>query len=110
MGSRWQITLVAKDSITAEQNIDTCIAEVSRIENLISDWIPASQVSQVNSKAGIHPVKVDREVFQLTQRAIYLSRITGGAFDISFAAMDKIWKFDGSMTAMPTPKAIKKIR
>lgn len=108
MGSRWQITLVAKDSITAEQNIDTCIAEVSRIENLISDWIPASQVSQVNSKAGIHPVKVDREVFQLTQRAIYLSRITGGAFDISFAAMDKIWKFDGSMTAMPTPKAIKK--
>ncbi len=108
MGSRWDINIVAKNATTAQQNIDTVIAEVSRIENLISDWKPESQVSQVNANAGIKPVKVDREVFELTQRAIQLSKITGGAFDISFAAMDKIWKFDGSMTAMPTPEAIKK--
>ena len=108
MGSRWDITIVAKSRTLAEQHIDTVIAEVSRIENLISDWKPTSQVSQVNSHAGISPVKVDREVFDLTQRALQLSKITGGAFDISFAAMDGIWKFDGSMTAMPTPGAIKK--
>jgi len=108
MGSRWEIVLVAKDSITAENNIDTVIAEVSRIENLISDWKPETPVSQVNSNAGIKPIKVDREVFDLTKRALHLSRITGGAFDISFAAMDRIWKFDGSMTAMPTPQAIKR--
>ena len=108
MGSRWDITIVAKSRTLAEQHIDTVIAEVSRIENLISDWKPTSQVSQVNSSAGINPVKVDREVFELTQRALQLSKITGGAFDISFAAMDRIWKFDGSMTAMPSPEAIKK--
>ena len=108
MGSRWDITLVANDSTLAEQNIDTVIAEVSRIEYLISDWKPESQVSLVNQNAGIRPIQVDREVFELTRRAIHLSRITGGAFDISFAAMDRIWKFDGSMTAMPTPEAIKK--
>lgn len=108
MGSRWDITLVAKDSASAEQNIDTVIAEVGRIENLISDWKPTSQISQVNSNAGIKPIKVDREVFALTQRAIHFSKITNGTFDVSFAAMDKIWKFDGSMKAMPTPKAIKK--
>ena len=108
MGSRWDISLAAKDSILAEQNIDTVIKEVSRIENLISDWIPESQVSQVNSNAGICPVKVDNEVFELTKRAIQLSKLTNGAFDISFAAMDRIWKFDGSMTAMPSAEAIKK--
>ncbi len=108
MGSRWDITLVANDSTLATQNIDTVIAEVSRIEYLISDWKPESQVSQVNQNAGIRPVQVDREVFELTRRAIHLSRITSGAFDISFAAMDRIWKFDGSMTAMPTPETIKK--
>lgn len=108
MGGRWDITIVAKSKTLAEQNIDTVIAEVSRIENLISDWKPESQVSQVNSNAGIRPVKVDREVFELTQRALNLSKATGGAFDISFAAMDRIWKFDGSMTDMPTPEAIKK--
>nr|WP_294794834.1 FAD:protein FMN transferase [uncultured Mucilaginibacter sp.] len=108
MGARWDFTIVAKDSLTAERNIDICIAEVTRIENLISDWNPTTQVSQVNSNAGIKPVRVSTEVFELTKRALHLSELTGGAFDISFAAMDRIWKFDGSMNQMPTPDAIKK--
>ncbi len=108
MGSRWQFTLVAPDSTSAEEHINTVIAEVTRIEDLISDWKPASQVSQVNSNAGIKAVKVNREVFDLTERALRLSEMTHGAFDISFAAMDRIWKFDGSMTAMPSPGLISK--
>jgi thiamine biosynthesis lipoprotein len=108
MGSRWDITLIGKDSLTTEKNIDTVIAEVNRIENLISDWRAETQISRVNANAGLHPVKVDLEVFELTKRAIDLSILTNGAFDISFAAMDRIWKFDGSMTAMPTAGQIKK--
>ena len=108
MGGRFDISIVAKDSLSAEQNIDIVIAEITRIENLISDWKPTSQVSEVNQNAGIRPVKVDREVFELTQRALRFSEITDGGFDISFAAMDRIWKFDGSMTEMPSAEAIKK--
>lgn len=108
MGSRWQVSIVATDSLVAEQHIDTVIAEVSRIENLISDWKPESQVSQVNSHAGLKAIKVDKEVFEITRRAIALSELTGGAFDISFAAMERIWKFDGSMTEMPSAELIKK--
>lgn len=108
MGSKFDITIVDKDSISAENNIDIVIAEISRIEFLISDWKPNSQISEVNRQAGEKPVRVDREVFELTKRALNLSVITGGAFDISFAAMDKIWKFDGSMTEMPSQEAIKK--
>ncbi|GIZ07623.1 FAD:protein FMN transferase [Flavobacterium sp. UMI-01] len=108
MGGRFEITLVAKDSITAEENIDEIITEIARIENLISDWKPDSQISKVNQNAGIQAVKVDSEVIQLTQRALKLSSITKGAFDISFAAMDKIWKFDGSMTQMPSAMTVKK--
>jgi len=108
MGGRFDINIVAQDSLSAEQNIDIIIAEIDRIEHLISDWKPTSQVSEVNQNAGIRPVKVDREVFELAQRALHFSEITNGAFDISFAAMDRIWKFDGSMTEMPSPEAIKK--
>ncbi|MBP4140337.1 FAD:protein FMN transferase [Flavobacterium sp. P4023] len=108
MGGRFDITLVAKDSLTAEESIDEVISEISRIEFLISDWKSTSQVSEINQNAGIRPVKVDKEVFDLTKRAIHLSQITNGAFDISFAAVDKIWKFDGSMTAMPSEESIKK--
>lgn len=108
MGSRFDITVVEKDSITAENRIDDAVAEIVRIEQLISDWKPDSQVSHVNRNAGIRPVVVDSEVFELTKRAIELSRLTNGAFDISFAALDKIWKFDGSMTDVPSPESIRK--
>ncbi|OUD35666.1 FAD:protein FMN transferase [Flavobacterium sp. FPG59] len=108
MGGRFDISIVAQDTTTAVQSIDEVVAEITRIENLISDWKPTSQVSAVNQNAGIKAVKVDREVFELTQRAIQLSKETQGRFDISFAAMDRIWKFDGSMTEMPTEEAIKK--
>jgi len=108
MGSKFEITIVAKDAETASKNIDSVIAEITRIEYLISDWKPQTQISEVNRNAGIKPVKVDQEVFDLTKRAVELSKITNGAFDISFAAMDKIWKFDGSMVEMPTEEAIKK--
>jgi FAD:protein FMN transferase len=108
MGGRFDISIVAKDSLAAEQNIDVIIGEISRIENLISDWKPTSQVSVINQNAGIRPVKVDRELFELTKRALHFSEITHGAFDISFAAMDRIWKFDGSMTEIPSAEAIKK--
>jgi thiamine biosynthesis lipoprotein len=108
MGGRFDITIIAKDSLAAEQNIDAVIAEITRIENLISDWKSDTQVSEVNQNAGIRPVKVDREVFDLTQRAIQFSEVTNGGFDISFAAMDRIWKFDGSMTALPSAEAIQK--
>ncbi len=108
MGGRFEITLVDKDSVSAQKNIDTVIQEIARIENLISDWKPETQVSQINSNAGIRAVRVDEEVLALTERALELSKLTKGAFDISFAAMERIWKFDGSMEEMPSAEAIKK--
>ena len=107
MGSVFNITVVDHDSVSANQNIDQCIAEITRIENLISEWQPQTQISEVNRNAGIKPVKVDREVFELTARAIEYSKMSEGAFDISIVALDKIWKFDGSMTEMPTKESIK---
>lgn len=107
MGSKFGITLSAADSTKANFFIDSAIAEISRIEFLISDWKANTQVSEINRNAGLKPVKVDKEVFDLTKRAIKLSEITNGAFDISFAAMEKIWKFDGSMTQLPTAEEIK---
>jgi thiamine biosynthesis lipoprotein len=108
LGSPFEMTVVAKDSVEGNYYIDLAVAEVKRVEYLISDWIPTTQISQVNKNAGIKPVKVDNEVFDLVGRAIKVSQITSGAFDISYASMDKIWKFDGSMKTMPTEEAIKK--
>ncbi|WP_175622373.1 FAD:protein FMN transferase [Chryseobacterium schmidteae] len=107
MGSKFEITLVDKDSLSAEKNIDKSINEIRRIENLISEWKPETQISEVNRNAGIKPVKVDSEVFTLTEKGIYFSKLTDGAFDISIVAMDKIWKFDDSMNELPSEESIK---
>lgn len=108
MGSRFDITVVANDSASAERYIDDAIYEIDRIENLISEWRPHTQVAEINKNAGKKPVKVDQEVIRLTQTALKFSERTKGAFDISIVAMDKIWKFDGSMTEKPSDEAIKK--
>lgn len=106
MGSRFDITVVANSPAEGTQAIDWAVAEISRIEKLISSWDPNSQTSEINRNAGIKPVNVDPELFQLIERSLRISALTDGAFDISYASMDKIWKFDGSMTQMPSPEAI----
>lgn len=110
MGSDFEITVVAIDSSTANQHIDLAANEIIRIEKLISSWDPNSQTSEINRNAGIAPVQVDKELFALIERAITISKLTDGAFDISYASMDKIWKFDGSMRQMPTEDEIRKSR
>lgn len=107
MGSRYDLTVVAKDSVEANRYFSVAIQEISRIEKLISSWDPLSETSQVNKNAGIKPVKVSPELFHLIERSIALSKLTDGAFDITYASMDKIWNFDGSMTEMPSVEAIK---
>ena len=108
MGSRYEIVVVADNQIQGNQYIDLAVNEIRRIEKIISSWDPNSETSAINRNAGIKPVKVSRELFDLIKRAKKISEITDGAFDISYASMDKIWHFDGSMKQMPSPEAIKK--
>ncbi|MCF6296017.1 MAG: FAD:protein FMN transferase [Flavobacteriaceae bacterium] len=108
MGSRFDVTVVANNENEGNKYIDLAISEISRIEKLISSWDKNSQTSLINKNSGLKPVKVDKELFQLIERALKVSKLTNGAFDISFASMDKIWKFDGSMSTIPSVDIIKK--
>ncbi len=107
MGSRFEITVVTPDKAQADAWTDMAIGEITRIEKMISSWDPASETSEVNRQAGIRPVRVSPELFELIRRSIGLSRLTDGAFDISYASMDRVWKFDGTMTEMPSEQEIK---
>lgn len=107
MGCGFEISVVAEYKTQSDAYIDLAVNEISRIEKLISSWDSASQTSLINANAGIQPIKVDTELFNLIERALKISKLTNGAFDISYASMDRIWKFDGSMTEMPNEEAIK---
>jgi len=107
MGSRFDITVVSTNEELGHINIEEAVAEISRIERLISAWDPNSETSLINKNAGIKPVAVSQELFSLIERAKQISYLTDGAFDISYSSLDKVWKFDGSMKSLPTPEQIK---
>ncbi len=106
MGSRFDITVVADDSTAGNGFIQDAINEISRIEKLISEWDSTTQTSAIIKQAGIGPVKVDKELYDLIQRSIVYSKLSDGAFDISFAGLDGIWKFDGAMKTLPDAQLI----
>ena len=107
MGSTFELTVVANNEDIGYINLQEAIAEIKRIENLISSWDPDSETSEINRNAGVKPVKVSLELYKLIERSIQISEITNGAFDITIAAMEEVWKFDGSMTTLPTPEQIR---
>lgn len=102
MGNNFTITVVAQNEKTANANINLAIAEIRRIETLLTTYKNDSQTNLINDNAGIQPVKVDQEVFNLIERCIGISKITQGAFDISYGSIDKsLWNFDKAMTKLP---------
>jgi FAD:protein FMN transferase len=106
MGSRFEIIAVSEDSSLSEAAVDAAVEEIERIERLISSWDDSSQTTEINRNAGIQSVRVDEEVYRLIERAIRVSKLTEGAFDITFASMEKVWVFDGTMTKAPSAEAI----
>lgn len=102
MGNAFEITVVAEEEEWANEKINLAILEIKRIERLLTTFNEASQTNQVNKFAGVHPVKVDQEVFDLIERSIRISSITDGAFDITYGSVDKsLWNFDREMKKLP---------
>lgn len=102
MGNNFTITVVTQNEKTGNENINLAIEEIRRIEKLLTTYKNDSQTNLINENAGIKPVKVDLEVFNLIERCIGISRITQGAFDISYGSIDKsLWNFDKTMTELP---------
>ncbi len=108
MGTRFEITVVAPNEEIGYINIDEAVSEIERIEKIISSWDKDSETSLINKNAGIKPVKVCRELINLIERSIKISEITDGAFDITYASMDEIWRFDGTMDKVPSQERIEK--
>ena len=102
MGCHFELTAIAQTDTIAWNALQAGISEIERIERLISSWDQNSQTSAINRKAGIAPVRVDKELYDLIFRAQKVAQLTQGGFDISFASMDRVWRFDGSLTALPS--------
>jgi thiamine biosynthesis lipoprotein len=94
MGTTFVITIAdAVSPEVIERATSDALDEVDRIEALISEWRPNSEVTLINAQAGIAPVAVSKETYECTRRALEISEQTQGAFDLTWAAFRGLWKF-----------------
>ncbi len=93
MGTRVAVELWAGDEARARGCIDAVMAEMRRVDALMSPFRDDSELARINREAAERPVPVSTELFDLIERALELSRLTDGAFDITFASVGYLYDY-----------------
>ena len=108
MGSHFTFTVVAANDSAGQRALRAGLGEVRRIDRLMSFWDSTSEVVRINRAAGRRPVAVSPETFDLITRTLRLSKLSDGAFDITFASADKLYTFDRQAhAALPDSAAVR---
>jgi thiamine biosynthesis lipoprotein len=93
MGTTFSIAVYGDDRFRMEAAVDAAFDEVRRLDDMLSNYKPASEWSAVNRNAGDRPVRVSPELFRLLAQCMEYSRASEGAFDITVGSLMKVWGF-----------------
>ena len=96
------------DASKARAAFDAAIAEIRRVEAVMTTWRPDSEISKINAAAGKAPVTVSDETLSIIKDSVHTSEISEGTFDITFQTLHGLWKFDEDLD--PHPPADKDIK
>lgn len=107
MGTSLEVTLVVSSEAEAEAAFASVEAEMKRLEELLSEWIDGSPVSEVNKAAGVRPVVVPKELFSVISAALKVSEVSSGAFDITWASMRGLWDFSAGRERVPSAEEVR---
>lgn len=93
MGSTYSVIVYGRDRARMRVAVEQALEEVRNLDQLLSNYRPESEWSQINRYASDRPVKVSAELFQLLQACLEYSRQSEGAFDITVGPLMKVWGF-----------------
>jgi len=99
------ITVYSESELKAKTAIDATYTELDRLGRLLNFYSEDSEISRINRFSGINPVKVSRDTVNVIDKALYVSRCTDGAFDITIGPIVKMWDFEKKI--LPDAKAVK---
>jgi thiamine biosynthesis lipoprotein len=108
MGTQFRLVLYAKDKATAEKVARAAFARVAELNRIMSDYLEDSELMQLCKKAGGEPVEVSKDLFQVLQEADRISKLSGGAFDVSIAPVVKLWRKARRTGKLPETEELKK--
>ena len=106
MGTFVRVVAVAADSIIADKAIEGALAEIENVDKLMSDYKSDSEISQVNREGFARAVKVSRPTYEVLQRSIEFSKLTGGAFDITVGPLVDLWRSAKKKSAVPSEEEL----
>ena len=106
MATRFEVALHSAPEATLRAAAEEALAEITRLEGILSLYQPTSEIAHLNQRAAHEPVRVSNEGFTLLERCVKLSQQTQGAFDITLAPLMKCWRFMNDTGAAPTDEAI----
>lgn len=93
MGTRIAVEVWADQAAVGERAVASVLAEMERINALMSPYIDSSELSRINAAAGSHGVVVSSELFSLIRRAIEFGKMSDGAFDITYASVGHLYQY-----------------
>ncbi|HIJ60984.1 MAG TPA: FAD:protein FMN transferase [Nitrospirae bacterium] len=99
------VTVTCKDEKVAKKAIDEVFEEFKRLENMLNYYSPHSEITLINKSAGIKPVRVSKETFEIIEKSLEASRLTEGGFDITLGPVIKLWDFKSKI--IPSQESIK---
>ncbi len=107
MGTVVEITALGNDISSVGSAVEAAFGEISRVESVMSRFREGSDIWRINQAAGLEPVVVSAEVFELLERSQRLSAASSGAFDITFAGLYGLWDFTTQAQALPAEQDIR---
>jgi thiamine biosynthesis lipoprotein len=93
MGSTFSIAVYGEDRPKMEAAVDAAFEEARRLDHMLSNYKPESELSEVNRAAAGRAVAVTPELFDLLSACVGYSRESEGAFDITVGPLMKVWGF-----------------
>lgn len=105
MGTVWSVSIPGGDEARARAAGERALDEVARLERILSEWIPESEISRVNAAAGESAVTVGPELLACIQASQDVAQWSDGAYDISWAALRDLWRFGTNGRDVPPSPA-----
>jgi FAD:protein FMN transferase len=113
MSTWWEIKIEQSGrEAEAKKAITAALDEIARLEDVLSEWRPGTEISRINDAAGTPTaIPIGPDTFENMRVGMEISALSGGAFDLSWAAMRGLYRFDrGATPSLPDAKLVKEKR
>ena len=110
MGTFARVIAVAADSNTAKACIEAAFAEITKVDELMSDYKDESEISELNRDGFKTAVKVSKSTYEVLEKSIEFSERTGGAFDVTVGPLVDLWRSAQDADTLPTDAELQQAR